>query len=663
MSFRQFVINNVRRNPKVYGPYFFTSFFAVSMFFVYALLVFHPEFKDSIDSSSETMSYFAMIGFQVSQVIIVIFSAFAIFYAVSTFLKTRKAEFGLLLIQGINKKQLVKLIFWENMLAGLSAVVCGVIFGFIFSKVILLICSKILALTETLPFYFPWKPILLTFGVFGLMFLVISFVTSFTIRVNNLKALLASQKEPKKEIKASWYIALLALVLIGAGYRVVLMFANPESLTLTPLFAGVILVVIGTYFFFSQLLVFVMTRLRKRERFFFKRTNLLTFSELIYQMRDNVSTFFIVAIVSATAITAMGTSSAIGSSGLAEMSENPYAITYKAYGQDDVSKDIISYTEKTLHNNSYKRADGQFYQFSDANDDFYSFMSVADYNTLMGLRNEAKIKIPAGSVVLLPTDSLSETKLEKDAPKKLELQFSNKKITLPVDKVAPINRFPYGTGSGGMPNVTVLANQSDIDMLWQESDASYKNPEDNYNSKIPYTIFHMVDWESHTASAKKLSEYTTKWNDKNQNIDKGIYTGFESLAIQWQSMQQINGLLLLLTVLCGAVFYTFSAGFIYLRLHSDLKRDEQQYKMLFKIGLTKSELHKIVARQLRVMFFLPLFVAVIHSLVAFLALQNLLDFNIWQNVGIVIGIFIAVQAIYYFFVKYQYLKQLRRIMK
>ncbi|KGL41033.1 hypothetical protein BMT55_08035 [Listeria newyorkensis] len=663
MSFRQFVINNVRRNPKVYGPYFFTSFFAVTMFFVYALLVFHPEFKDSIDSSSETMSYFAMIGFQVSQVIIVIFSAFAIFYAVSTFLKTRKAEFGLLLIQGINKKQLVKLIFWENMLAGLSAVVCGVIFGFIFSKVILLICSKILALTETLPFYFPWKPILLTFGVFGLMFLVISFVTSFTIRVNNLKALLASQKEPKKEIKAAWYIALLALVLITTGYGIVLIFTNRESFALTPLFTGVILVVIGTYFFFSQLLVFMLTRLRKRERFFFKRTNLLTFSELIYQMRDNVSTFFIVAIISATAITAMGTSSAIGSSGLAEMSENPYAITYTGYGQDTISKDIISYTEKTLQGDSYKRANGHFYQFSDDTDVFYTFLSIEDYNALMDLRNEAKITTPPGTVVLLPTESLSELHLKSDAPDKIEIQLSNQKTTLPVEKVAPINRFPYASSSSSVEIGTIIANQADIDALWQEAEVRYKNPKDNYNSKIPYTIFHMVDWESTAASAKKLQNNVDSWNEKNQDSDKGIYTGFESLAIQWQTMQQTNGLLLLLTVLCGAVFYTFSAGFIYLRLHSDLKRDEQQYKMLFKIGLTKSELHKIVARQLRVMFFLPLFVAVIHSLVAFLALQNLLDFNIWQNVGIVIGIFIAVQAIYYFFVKYQYLKQLRRIMK
>ncbi|WP_430533981.1 ABC transporter permease [Listeria rocourtiae] len=658
MSFRQFVINNVRRNPKVYGPYFFTSFFAVMMFFTYALLIFHPEFKTNIDSSSDTMSYFAMVGFQISQVIIVIFSAFAIFYAVSTFLKTRKAEFGLLLIQGINKKQLVKLIFWENMLAGLSAVICGVIFGFIFSKVILLVCSKILALTETLPFYLPWKPILLTIGIFGLLFLIVSFVTSFTIRVNNLKALLLSQKEPKKEIRAAWYIALLALVLTFTGYGIVLFFTNREYFSLTPIFIGVILVVVGTYFLFSQLLVFVLTRLRKRQSFFFKRTNLLTFSELIYQMRDNVSTFFIVAVISATAITAMGTSSAIGSSGIAEMSENPYAITYTAFGQDKVHPDIISYTKKLLQQDdtrTYKQANGHLFTVVNANNNkSFTFLSVEDYNELMKLRNEKEIQIPVGSVALLPSLNFNP---REGIPKSMTIQLETTKITLPVDRATPINRF-----LSNYENI-MLANKADIDTIWKTAQKANKNPDENFNSIQAYSIFHTNDWEETAVIGKKLQTYIGDWNTKNQDTETGEYTNFESLALQWQNIQQLNGILLLLTVLCGAVFYTFSAGFIYLRLHSDLKRDEQQYKMLFKIGLTKQELHKIVARQLRIMFFLPLFVAVIHSLVAFVALQNLLDFNIWQNVGIVIGIFIVVQAIYYFFVKCQYLKQLRRIMK
>ncbi|MBC2097547.1 ABC transporter permease [Listeria booriae] len=671
MSFRQFVINNVRRNPKVYGPYFFTTFFAVTMFFVYALLIFHPEFQDTIDSSSETLSYFAMIGFQISQVIIVLFSAFACFYAVSTFLKTRKAEFGLLLIQGINKKQLTKLIFWENMLAGLAAVICGILFGFIFSKVILLICSNILSLTETLPFYMPWKPILITFLIFGCMFLVISAVTSFSVRVNNLKQLLASQKQPKKEIKAAWYLAFLAVLFIGAGYGTVLIFTNRFDFSFKPLLIGVVLVVIGTYFFFSQLLVFVLNRLRKRERFFFKRTNLLTFSELIYQMRDNVSTFFIVAVVSATAITAMGTSSAVGSSGLAEMSQNPYAITYSAYGGKPVDQSLLDGAKKTFASENitdYKTASGKFYQITYyVNPDetsFYTFLSIDNYNDLMGLRNEKKLSVAPGSVILLPSSSPSADKLKKDLPKELDITFKSQKVTLPVKQAAPINRFPYNFTMSSMEDVTVVANQSDIDALWQKSEAQFREtPDDNSNYLLNYSLFHTENWEETIPASKKLHADVDKWNEKNMNSETGEFVNFQSLALEWQGMKQTNGLLMLLTVLCGAVFYTFSAGFIYLRLHSDLKRDDQQYKMLFKIGLTKPELHKIVARQLRVMFFLPLLVAIIHSIVAFIALQSLLEFNVWQNVGIVIGIFVGVQCIYYFLVKYNYLKQLHRVMK
>lgn len=54
-------------------------------------------------------------------------------------------------------------------------------------------------------------------------------------------------------------------------------------------------------------------------------------------------------------------------------------------------------------------------------------MSIGDYNALMGLRDDAEITTPPGTVVLLPTDSLSVANLKEDAPKNIEVQFSNKK--------------------------------------------------------------------------------------------------------------------------------------------------------------------------------------------------------------------------------------------
>ena len=48
MNFRQFAINNVVRNKRIYLAHFLSSTFSVMIFFTYALLLFHPDLKDGL---------------------------------------------------------------------------------------------------------------------------------------------------------------------------------------------------------------------------------------------------------------------------------------------------------------------------------------------------------------------------------------------------------------------------------------------------------------------------------------------------------------------------------------------------------------------------------------------------------------------------------------
>ena len=68
---------------------------------------------------------------------------------------------------------------------------------------------------------------------------------------------------------------------------------------------------------------------KNRETTFFKRTNLLVISELMYRMKDNARTFFIVTIISAVSFTAIGVCTAIANPELAKH-ETPYAFTYQS---------------------------------------------------------------------------------------------------------------------------------------------------------------------------------------------------------------------------------------------------------------------------------------------------------------------------------------------
>lgn len=108
--------------------------------------------------------------------------------------------------------------------------------------------------------------------------------------------------------------------------------------------------------------------------------------------------------------------------------------------------------------------------------------------------------------------------------------------------------------------------------------------------------FVVEDW----LQTKEISHQLKKAIDANDE-ERNFY--FSALTLEWLEVKQGNGLLMIASVLVGIVFFTFAASFIYFRLYTDLERDQQQYKMIGKIGLSKRELKGIVTRQLLLMFF------------------------------------------------------------
>ena len=63
MTFRQFAFNNIFRNKRTYAAHFLSSAFSIMIFFMYALLLFHPDLKGELKSKSATISEFGNWGF------------------------------------------------------------------------------------------------------------------------------------------------------------------------------------------------------------------------------------------------------------------------------------------------------------------------------------------------------------------------------------------------------------------------------------------------------------------------------------------------------------------------------------------------------------------------------------------------------------------------
>ncbi|UNK19300.1 ABC transporter permease [Paenibacillus sp. N3/727] len=638
MNFRQFAVNNVLRSKRTYVAHFLSSAFSVMIFFTYGLLAFHPNLKDGIVSSSRTMSTLGMMGMQVSQYIVFIFSFFFLLYSVGTFIKMRKKEFGILLILGMSRKQLNRMLFIENILIGVAAIITGIGIGFVFSKLILLISSKLLAVDNGLPFYFPGKALLLTAGAYAVLFLLIASFSSVMLRKGALIDLVKAEDSPKPQPKASPWLALLAIVLIGAGYGLVMIFAVLQIFSIPLLFGGVVLVIIGTYFLFTQFSVFFMRWLQKKQRFFFRRTNLLTISELMYRIKDNAVMFFLVSIISASAFTGIGTTLAIGDPGLSAM-ENPYAYTYSAYHEDQkFATKHLNIISKELEKAGIDYSQASVTPFFD--DNWLKLIKLSEYNSLLLALGHPEETLGDSEGILTPGSVSNKNKYRINGLDSDQIKLLSKTVEHNVNVIKA---------------ETFIAIPLAYDDALVISDVLFDKLTEAQDEEIIYQTYHafyIPDWKNTGDVSKTIAD------SFNEDEEKENSYYLNSLYFDWKSSLQQNGMLLMTSGLIGIVFFTFAASFIYFRLYSDLSRDEQQYRMIAKVGLSRRELSKMVTRQLIIMFFLPMLIAVVHSGVAFVALQQLVDFSILSHTIKIFIFFLTVQIIYFFVTRWRYLDRL-----
>ncbi|NMD71633.1 ABC transporter permease [Bacillus sp. DNRA2] len=643
MTFRQFAFNNVARNKRVYLGHFLSSTFAVIIFFTFGLIAYHPALKGNITELSQTMNSFGKGSFQVSQYIIYIFSIFFILYSVSSFLKKRKREFGIMMILGLSPRQFNKLVFYENIIIGTMATIIGIGMGLVFSKLILLVSASILTVEKGLPFYFPSKAIAITGIGFTVLFLIISFFTSKMIRVTKLVELIKSEEKPKSTPKASIFLSALAMLLIGAGYAVVFyftMFAKEMSTQAVFTYIGmtVLLVCAGTYFFFTQLSVYTLKAVKGNERLFFKKTNILSVSELVYRIKDNAVTFFLVSVLSAVAFTAIGTSSAVGDV-LINQLDTPYAIEYESYLGNTHEQGHIAVIENELKKQelpytlvSYVGLTGNV-----------QTIKASDYNKYAKQLGYKTVDIENPSETVAIKGSTAENNPNKGS--KLTLHEGMEKVRI---KQIVTNKY-----FGDFFPIYILADENFTAL------AEQIKKDGNGSLRIKnYYDFLVKDWKDTWSVAKKVAPEM-----KNRTGQQDYYVTF--LSLQWNMIQQLNGIFSILTVLVGIVFFVFASSFLYFRLFTDLEKDQEKYRMLTKIGLGRKELSKVVTREMSVLFFLPFVIAMIHSSVAYLALQVLVErtagsVTLADNFAVVLGSFFLFHLIYFFIMRKSYLTQLNK---
>ncbi|MGE6256432.1 ABC transporter permease [Heyndrickxia sporothermodurans] len=628
MTFPQFVYRNVVRNKRTYAAYFLSSAFSVLIFFVYALFIFHPGIKKGVTASLAVQLMTA------AEVIMYVFSFLFVLYSVSTFLKSRKREFGILMMHGMTRGQLNRMVFLENMLIGIGAIIVGIGLGMLTGKLFLLIGSKMIGI-DPLPFVLSSTTLLLTIGAFLVLFFCISLFTTILLKVNKLIDLFQAGEKPKKEPKVSILLSLLSAILLIASYYLAAT-ATMQSL-LWRMLPVIGMTIVGTYFFFTQLSVFMTKLLQKNRSLFWKRTNLVTISSLSYRLKDNARMFFMVTIVSTVAFCAIGTLASMNVMNKQVEADYPAEISYLALDNSPMQKQNIQQIEKELKERNLKYTIHQtpikVVEVAKSNQKL-DLISFSDYK---------KIAKAAGF-------EFSEKPLHGN--KAFSMLLSNIVVLSERTASYTLKQDHIKVDADKMTKNVVLSN------------ATYQNEglivsDELYNKLKPtkinmFTGFYVDKMEQTAGVAKNL-------------VDEGMKFGSEgspyAMTVSgtiYENQMSMFKMMLFVALLIGAVFFIAAGSFLYFRLYADLDYDRRLYLTITKVGLTDRELNRIVTRQLILLFFVPIVVAFVHSAFAFMALQSFYPISIAKEVIIVLAGFLIAQLVYFFAIRYRYLKNLRK---
>jgi putative ABC transport system permease protein len=640
MTFRQFAFNNVKRSFGRYAAYFLSSSFAVTVFFMYAAFIFHP------DVVNGTIRPSVRRGMVSAEVIIFLFAIFFIFYSTSSFLKMRKKDFGLLTLLGITRGQLNKLIILENTIIAILSIVTGIAFGALFTKVFLMMFSVILDLQSPLSYYIDWKAITITASVFLTIFEIITVMTLTTIRSKQVIDLLKAAKQPKKPPFYSIWLSILATVCLTIGYYLAYS-SNIMQMTkrVIPILC---LVVIGTYFLYTQASIGLLRFYKKRKHSYYHGTNLVTAAELTYKLKDNARILSMVTILTAVTFTSTGVLANLYFGKKAEVEARfPHAIALVSKTGSEPFEEKTKIINRLLKEENIRFTNHQaqlirVYNPYKLNNDAMqniSLISVSDYNKFADLAHQPHISLPTNTATYMhPTpDKGYEPISGKNIA--LSIKNSDKVVQLKLNK--PIYQ-PVLNPTAHLGYVLIVP-----DHLFNEFRSLATKDTTQYYFGVSYK-----DWTDKKAVIQKL-------HDK---IQKNSVIDYNTRLELFEMMRQFFSLTLFIGFFVSILFFLAADSILYFKLYNDLEQDLKQYLSLAKIGLTLKEMKQIAAKQVAILFFIPFAVATIHAGFAFKMLQNMVSGSVVKTSVLVILVFLLVQIIYYFFIRSLYIKKIAKVM-
>ncbi|AJK89777.1 ABC transporter permease [Lysinibacillus fusiformis] len=611
---------NIQRNLSNYFLYIASMVFSIVIYFTFVTLKYNDDLSALKQSSQQIKGLMSA-----SSVVLLFFIVIFMAYSNSFFMKKRKKEVALYSLLGVRKQKIGLMLFFENLVIGLVSLVLGIVLGFFMSQGLLMILVRLMGYEIVGSLTFSVEALVNTAVIFTILFLFTSLQGYRVIYQFKLIDLFHAEKQGEQIPRASLVAAVLGTALIAFGYYTAAsdMFTSEIWRFFTVLGTPLMVIgvtIVGTYLLFHSVSVFVLTALKRATSWSWKGLNLIGVSQLLYRIRANAKSLSIIAILSATTITAGG--GVFGMYYNAEASVRqmlPNTFMWKGDPVEFSQKDVIYHESLSVKN---LRVDNEFSFFE------YTLLKESDYNRLAKLQGkDQNLHIAGGSAVLL--DAAYDERFSHD--------FTGEDFKLKN------------------------GDSFHVEKMYTESVLNF----------IPAgTVLVVNDQEFATTNAEEVQmqaiglDNDLKQQAVSQDIVKQLSTeqqeSFSSVPQSYEDSIATVGALLFVGSFLGLVFLAATGSIIYFKILTEAEEDQAKYAILNKIGVNSKQILKTVAGQVAVIFSAPLIVGIVHSAFALLAFSQLFGMNITKPVILWMIAYSAIYFIYYIFTVRSFYKIVRQ---
>ncbi|MBX0353196.1 ABC transporter permease [Bacillus toyonensis] len=636
MNFRQLALNNVKGNWRNYKAFLISSCLSIVVFFMYASFIYHPD----VVSGNISMKTMISKGLESMNYIVVTFSALFILYANSTFLRARKKEFGLLTLIGGTKSQLGRMIILEQLMLGSIAIVVGIGLGMLCSKLFFQALSVILKIDKTLPLVWNSKAVLITAGVYFILFLILSLFSVWTVGRLQIIDLLREARKQKVEPFAFTSLCVAGIGCIIAAY--VLSF-QVTFMNFIMLFLPIVgLTIGGTYLLFTQGSTVVLKALQKRKKSFYTYPNMFVLSNLIYKMKDNARFLFVISIITAVVSSAVGTLYVFFEDmSYKTVTSTPHAISYEEKGINTHNVIKEGKTKELIKKHGFEEAREVTYvklpatqkvtMFNGEHEMPLGIISEKEYNKEARKQNVPEVQNKPGSATMVVIDMMNDI-VKPDLTKPFEFTLNGQKQYIKLND--PVSKSVFNDDS------YLIVNDEDF--------AKYSQLTAD-EEKTKYYGYYIEDWKETENLVLDLKKEIVQ--EQQQNFHNSILT--------YKAIKEQGAITMFIGFFVAVLFFFFACSMTYFKWFNDKEQDRIQFKSLKRIGMTDKEIRKIAIRQMGVIFFIPILIGSIHSGFALHTLGKMLYIDLWKSGAIVIGAYIVASAIYFMIAQRGYLKHVK----